>query len=93
MIYTSSRVYFHIKNPISNSFNRFNTVLDRASISREVRGPGVNVTETLNTAEVYDGFIYKKNRGSLRRLPQRRVTHRSQPLDRKWTAKIRKLLK
>jgi hypothetical protein len=21
MIYTSSRVYFHIKNPISNSFN------------------------------------------------------------------------
>jgi hypothetical protein len=56
MIYTSSRVYFHIKNPISNSFNRFNTVLDRASIFREVRDPGVNVTETHNTAEVDGGL-------------------------------------
>ena len=56
MIYTSSRVYFHINNPISNSFNRFNTVLDRASISREVRGLGVNVTETYNTAEVDGGL-------------------------------------
>jgi hypothetical protein len=56
MIYTSSRVYFHINNPISNSFNQFNTVLDRASISREVRGPGVNVTETHNTAELDGGL-------------------------------------
>jgi hypothetical protein len=54
MIYTSSRVYFHIKNPISNSFNLFNKVLGRASISKEVRGPGVNVTETHNTTEVDD---------------------------------------
>jgi hypothetical protein len=37
MIYTSSRVYFHIKNPISNSFNLFKTILDWASISGEVR--------------------------------------------------------
>jgi hypothetical protein len=42
MIYTSSRVYFHIKNPISNSFNRFNTVLDRASFSGKHRVLGVN---------------------------------------------------
>ena len=63
MIYTSSRVYFHIKNPISNSFNRFNTVLDRASISREVRGPGVNVTETHNTAEVDGGFYFSISQG------------------------------
>ena len=38
MIYTSSMVYFHIKNLISNSFNRFNTVLDRASFTSKFRG-------------------------------------------------------
>jgi hypothetical protein len=38
MIYTGSRVYFHIKNPISNSFNQFKTVLDRASFTGKFRG-------------------------------------------------------
>jgi hypothetical protein len=38
MNYTNSRVYFHIKNPISNSFNQFNSALDWASIFRECRG-------------------------------------------------------
>jgi hypothetical protein len=32
MIYTNSRVYFHIKNPFSNSFSQFKTALDWASI-------------------------------------------------------------
>jgi hypothetical protein len=41
MIYTSSRVYFHIKNPISNSFNQFKLVLDWASIPGKSRGLGV----------------------------------------------------
>jgi hypothetical protein len=49
MIYTSSRVYFHIKNPISNTFNRFKTVLDRASISRKVRGSSAKYAETQTT--------------------------------------------
>jgi hypothetical protein len=38
MKYTSSRVYFHNKNPISKSFIRFNSVLDWASFSRKPRG-------------------------------------------------------
>jgi hypothetical protein len=37
MNYTNSRVYFHIKNPISSSFNQFNSVLDWASFSKKVR--------------------------------------------------------
>jgi hypothetical protein len=41
MIYTSSTVYFHIKNPISNSFNQFKSILDWASFSRECRVLGV----------------------------------------------------
>jgi hypothetical protein len=64
MIYTSSRVYFHINNPISNSFNRFNTVLDRALISREVRGPVVNVTETQTPLSTDCGLFLGKPRGS-----------------------------
>jgi hypothetical protein len=42
MIYTSSRVYFCIKNPISYSFNQFKTVLDWASIPGKSRGHGVS---------------------------------------------------
>jgi hypothetical protein len=42
MIYTSSRVDFHIKNPISNSFNRFKIVLDWASFTGKFRGSGVS---------------------------------------------------
>jgi hypothetical protein len=38
---TSSRVYFHIKNQISNSFNQFNSVVDWASNSEKPRGLGV----------------------------------------------------
>jgi hypothetical protein len=38
---TSSRVYFHIKNQISNSFNQFNSVLDWASNLEKPRGLGV----------------------------------------------------
>jgi hypothetical protein len=41
MIYTSSRVYFHIKNSISNSFNQFKLVLNWASIPEKPRGLGV----------------------------------------------------
>jgi hypothetical protein len=43
---SSSRVYFHIKNPISNSFNPFNSVLDRASNCREGRDNGAKATQT-----------------------------------------------
>jgi hypothetical protein len=41
MSFTSSRVYFHIINPISNSFNRFKPVLNWASITEKYRGHGV----------------------------------------------------
>jgi hypothetical protein len=43
MNFTSSRVYFHIIHPISNSFNRFKPVLDWASISVKHRGLGVKL--------------------------------------------------
>jgi hypothetical protein len=42
MNFTSSRVYFHIINPISNSFNRFKPVLDWATISDNSRGLGAS---------------------------------------------------
>jgi hypothetical protein len=65
MIYTSSRVYFHIKNPISNSFNRFNTVLDRASFSGKHRVLGVNVLRHRAQCSLDGGLISDKRRGSL----------------------------
>jgi hypothetical protein len=43
MIYSSSRVYFCIKNPISYSFNQFKTVLDWASILIKHRGLGARI--------------------------------------------------
>jgi hypothetical protein len=43
MSFTNSRVYFHIINPISNSFNRFKPVLDWASITEKYRGHGVKI--------------------------------------------------
>jgi hypothetical protein len=46
MIYTSSRVYFHIKNQIFNSFNQFNSVLDWASIPGRSRGVGAKDPKT-----------------------------------------------
>jgi hypothetical protein len=49
MIYTSSRVYFHIKNPISNSFNEFKSVLDWASNSENSRGLGGKFPMTQST--------------------------------------------
>jgi hypothetical protein len=63
MIYTSSRVYFHIKNPISNSFNRFNTVLDRASFTSNSRGSRVKMPQTQGNTRVERGFIYINDRG------------------------------
>jgi hypothetical protein len=41
MNFTSSKVYFHIINPIPNSFNRFKPVLDWASFNIKVRGARV----------------------------------------------------
>jgi hypothetical protein len=35
MNFTSYRVYFHIKNQISNSFNQIKTALDWAHYNRE----------------------------------------------------------
>jgi hypothetical protein len=43
MIYTSSRVYFHIENPISISFNPFNSLLDWASFTKKCRGLRVRI--------------------------------------------------
>ena len=57
MIYTSSRVYFHIKNQISNSFNQFNSVLDLASIPRKSRGPGATNPKTQTTHQLDRGLI------------------------------------
>jgi hypothetical protein len=51
MIYTSSRVYFHIKNPISNSFNQYKTLLDWASISGKRGGLGVTILKTQRTVQ------------------------------------------
>ena len=59
MNFPSSSNCFRIKNTFTNSFIHFKQVLDWSSISREVRGPGVNVTETHNTAEVDGGLILK----------------------------------
>jgi hypothetical protein len=39
---SSSRVYFNIINPISNSFNRYKPVLDWASTSDNNRGLGAS---------------------------------------------------
>jgi hypothetical protein len=41
MNYTSSRVYFYIKNPISNLFNQFKSILDWAPILGKFRSLGV----------------------------------------------------
>jgi hypothetical protein len=57
MSFTSSRVYFHIINPISNSFNRFKLVLDWASISVKRRGLGVNVHKTQSIETMGGGLI------------------------------------
>jgi hypothetical protein len=40
---SSSTNYFHIKNPISNSFNQFKIVLDWASFIEKYKGPGARL--------------------------------------------------
>jgi hypothetical protein len=46
MNFTSFRVYFHIKNQISNSFNQIKIALTGRTITEEGRGLGVNVHMT-----------------------------------------------
>jgi hypothetical protein len=73
MIYTSSRVYFHIKNPISHSFNQYKTVLDWASISGKRRGLGVTILKTEN-GPVDRGLIPIFRGVSLEKVHGRRVS-------------------
>jgi hypothetical protein len=56
MNYTSSRVYFYIKNLISNSFNHFKTALDWTSINGKRRGPGAILPKTQITGAMDCGF-------------------------------------
>jgi hypothetical protein len=61
---SSSRVYFHIKNPISNSFNPFNSVLDRASNCREGRATTQKPHRHRTNAQWTAGSNSYKQRGS-----------------------------
>ena len=59
MNYTNSRVYFYIKNPISNSFNQFNSVLDWASIPGKYRGLGAKGLKTQSPADRTAGYFLR----------------------------------
>ena len=61
---TNSRVYFHIKNQISNSFNQFNSVLDWASIPGRSRGSGARLPRHREQWPMYCGFVIKLSRDS-----------------------------
>jgi hypothetical protein len=56
MNYQSSSNYFPIENPFINYFLWFYTALDRALITRKVRGLGVRIPKTQRT-EVRDGGL------------------------------------
>jgi hypothetical protein len=72
MSFTSSRVYFCIKNTFSNSFNHFNTSLDWASINGKRRGLGAVLPKTQIAAARTAGSISKRSRVSYAKWPGRR---------------------
>ena len=69
------------------SISRLRLISLKAQGARRKKGPK---TQTDPGAD--GGFIYKKNRGSLQRLPRRRATGDSRPLDHKLTVRIRSVL-
>jgi len=81
MNYTSSRVYFYIKNLISNSFNHFKTALDWGSFKQEHRGLGVRIQRPSAQRRGTAGSNSHKQRGSLTKLPGRKGMGDSEPLD------------
>jgi hypothetical protein len=72
MIYTSSRVYFHIKNPISKSFNQYKPVLDWASFKQEHRGLGVKFLRHSEKHSLDGGFNCGKGQGRFCKIAQPR---------------------
>jgi hypothetical protein len=73
MNYTSFRVYFHIKNLISNSFNHFKTALDWGSFKQEHRGLGVRCPRHSEQLRMDGGLISIFCRGSLINLTREGV--------------------
>jgi hypothetical protein len=73
MNYTSFRVYFHIKNLISNSFNHFKTALDWGSFKQEHRGLGVRCPRHSEQLRKDGGLISIFCRGSLINLTREGV--------------------
>jgi hypothetical protein len=78
---SSSRVYFHIKNPISNSFNPFNLVLDRASNCKEGRATAQKPHRHRTNAQWTAGSNSYKQRGFKCKSRSRRGITRPGPLD------------
>ena len=66
------------------SISRLRLISLKAQGARRKKGPK---TQTDPGAD--GGFIYKKNMGSLQRLPRRRATGDSRPLDHQPRARIR----
>ena len=92
MIYTSSRVYFYIKNLISNSFNHFKTALDWGSFKQEHRGLGVRIQRPSAQRRGTAGSNSHKQRDSFVICASRRGTFRPEPHDPTSTARIRSSL-
>jgi hypothetical protein len=65
MNFTSYRVYFHIKNQISDSFNQIKTALDRGHYFQRTHGARGKNPETQCTVQVNCGLVSAICRGSL----------------------------
>jgi hypothetical protein len=88
MNYTNSRVYFHIKNPISNSFNQFNSALDWASIFRECRGLNQSFLRLSEQCHQDGGLFSGKPRGSLANVLGRNGIGSREPSDPNGRARL-----
>jgi hypothetical protein len=86
-------IIFVLKNAFLIYFLCFSSFLDWASFSREHRGPGAKYPRLRKQYIRMAGLNLTSFRGFLTKQARRRGTHRSQPLDRKWTTKIRRLFK
>jgi hypothetical protein len=93
MNYTSSRVYFYIKNLISNSFNHFKTALGWGSFKQEHRGLGIRIQRLSAQLSMDGGLISLKPKGSLTNCARPRGIARTEPHDQARTRQIRPLLK
>jgi hypothetical protein len=74
---------------ISNSFIRFKTVLDRASITRKIRGAWVKFSKTHRASYMGRRVYSAKTGGFLCKCAHRRGMGGSLPFDLKGTSPIR----